>query len=501
MKKRLALILVGAFLTLAACGKTEEVTTAEKAETSEAVDTADTAEPIHLVWWVYDEGVPKDLDKVLQKANEISAEKIGVTVEMQFKDEEKFPLDMTAGDYYDMTFTCDWCNDFDDNARLGYFYDITGMVREVAPELYKAVDPWWEIGTLNDRIYGVPMLKDLGAEVFFRLNSDYYEGEKGLTIPENMAFEDLEPMLQMWKEDNPDGYPLYMGRHGLSGMDSEHESIVSSYLVIPYSKAGTPEGTKVIPIWEDEDYMNMLRCLHRWYEKGYINPDAATTTELPYSILTPVRTGAAWTGFMGWSNPETVGFNVKLSRFLGPNMSRATEQGALFAINSAAAEENAKACLKYMELLYTDNMFRDILAYGIEGEHFNYYEGTVIRTDKGADGYLMDNFVTGPAISASVVSASKELLADPDQWTKVYRGYDSAKQSDTKGFSFNAESTEAEIAAMDAIWDSYYYDLVTGTIDPDAAMGDLKVLMENAGLLTVCDEAQRQLDEYLKAME
>ena len=161
------------------------------------------SEPIHLIWWVYSSGnVPNDLDKVLEKANAISSERIGVTVEMEFKDESQFTLDMTAGEYYDMTFTCDWCNDFDKYAMQGYFRDITDMVSEAAPELYAAVDPWWEIGTLNGAIYGVPMLKDLGAEVFFRLNSDYFEGEKGLELdekPETLYykepphFKDLSP--------------------------------------------------------------------------------------------------------------------------------------------------------------------------------------------------------------------------------------------------------------------------------------------------------------------
>jgi hypothetical protein len=280
-----------------------------------------------------------------------------------------------------------------------------------------------------------------------------------------------------------------------------HERIVSSYLVIPYSKAGTPEGTKIIPIWEDEEYMEMLRCLHRWYEKGYINPDAATTTELPYSLLNPVRSGTAWTGYKGWSDPQTVGFNVKLVRYIGPNMSRATQQGSLIAINAAASEENVKACLKYMELLYTDRAFRDLLAYGIEGEHFEYYEDTVIRTDAGSDKYLLDNFVTGPAISASVVSAGKEVLADPDQWKKVYEGYKTAKQSDTNGFSFDGESTEAERAALYAIYETYFSELVTGTADPDATMKEMSELMYTAGLQAVLDEAQRQLDEYLEEME
>ena len=459
-------------------------------------------EPVNLVWWVYSSGdIPNDMAEVIARANEISAEKIGVTVDIVFKTDDQFALDLNTGEYYDMTFTCSWCNDFDGNSRLGYFYDLTDLVREATPDLYAAVDPWWSIGTLNGRIYGVPMLKDLGAEVFFRLNSDYFEGERGLELPEQMEFADLEPLLAMYQEDHPDEYALHMGQNGLTGMFQEHERIVDSYLVIPYSKSGTDEGTTIIPIWEDEEYMDMLRCLHRWYELGYINPDAATTTELPYSLHNPVRSGTAWTGYRGWSDPETVGFNVELVRYIGPNMSRATEQGSLIAVNAAASEEHAEACLRYMELLYTDNEFRDLLAYGIEGQHFNYYEGTVIRTDEGAEDYLLDNFVTGPAISATVVSASPEVLADPDQWTHVYEEYENATQSDTRGFSYNGESTEAIRAALNAIWDGYYYELVTGTADPDETMVEIQELMYEAGLQEVIDDAQSQLDDYLSSLD
>ena len=155
--------------------------------------------------------VPNALEEVLEKANAISAEKIGVTVDMQFKTEKQFQLDMNTGEYYDMTFSCDWCNDFDGNAMKGYYYDLTELVQSETPALYSAVEPWWEAGSLGGRVYGVPMLKDMGAEVFFRLNSDYFEGEKGLTLPESMDFADLEPLLKMWKEDHPNEYPMWSG--------------------------------------------------------------------------------------------------------------------------------------------------------------------------------------------------------------------------------------------------------------------------------------------------
>lgn len=284
-------------------------------------------------------------------------------------------------------------------------------------------------------------------------------------------------------------------------MFQTHERIVGNYLVIPYDRAGIPDGTKIIPVWEDEAYMEKLRCLHRWYELGYINPDAATTDDMPYSLGNPIRTGTAWTGYKGWSNPEIVGFNVKLVRFIGPNMSRSTQQGSLIAVNAAAPEENVKACLKYMELLYTDRELRDVLVYGIEGRHFNYYEDTVIRTELGSEEYTLDTFQTGPAISASVVLANEEVLADPDQWAKVYEGYQHARISDAQGFSFDTETMEAERAVLGAIWSNRLAKLVTGTIDPDEAIAQIRQEMEDAGLNQVREEAQRQLDEYLETRQ
>ena len=276
---------------------------------------------------------------------------------------------------------------------------------------------------------------------------------------------------------------------------------MGNYLVIPYNRAGTPEGTKIVPVWEDEEYMEKLRCLHRWYQLGYINPDAATTEDMPYTLGNPIRTGTAWTGYKGWSNKDIVGFNVKLVRFIGPNMSRSTQQGSLIAVNAAALPEKVKACLKYMELLYTDREFRDVLAYGIEGRHFNYYEGTVIRTALGSEEYTLDNFQTGPAVSATVVSADENNLADPDQWAKVYEGYQYARVSDTQGFSFDTDTMEAERSVLSALWSNRLSELVTGTIDPDEAIAAIREDMEKAGLLRVQEEAQRQLDEYLKTIQ
>ena len=472
------------------------------------ITAASAEEPIKLIWWTTTMGdAPIDAQKVVDAANKISAEKIGVVVDLQFKNSEQLTMDLEVGEYYDMIFTCDWYNDFDYNAAAGYYYNIDGLLQEHAPALYAAVDPWWSAATLTvvdedteeeiTGIWGIPALKDLGIQVFFRLNQDFFEGEMGWTIPETMEFADLEKYLEAWKAAHPNEYPLHLTSSGLTGFWQVHQRIVSSYVVIPYE---TEEPTKVIPIWEDQKYMDMLRCLHKWYNLGYINPDAAINKSLPMELRTPVRSGTAWNGYKGWSNPATYGFNVKLAQYIGPYMSRASMQGALHAINAAASEENVIAALKYWELLYTDTQFRDILAYGIEGEHFEYLEnGTVIRTDLGSENYSFDTYATGPVISASVRSASREVLGEPNQWDMVYEQYKNAVIAPVSGFQYKNEAYDDLRTALYAIYSEYQDELVTGTIDPDETYAEIARQMNELGFQDMLEDIQAQLDEYMAA--
>ena len=77
--------------------------------------------PTHLIWWTYSASgdAPAALQEVLERANAISAEEIGVTVDLLMKTDSQVSLDLNTGEYYDMIFTCDWYNNFDGNAQLG----------------------------------------------------------------------------------------------------------------------------------------------------------------------------------------------------------------------------------------------------------------------------------------------------------------------------------------------------------------------------------------------
>lgn len=135
-------------------------------------------------WVTYSEtGVPLDAKEVIAAANAVSEEKLGLTVDLEFQPAEKLNLMMAFGEYYDIVFTCNWVNDSDKNAEAGLYYDITDLVQKETPALYKSIGKYWDCATVNGRIMGIPIMKNMGAENMFRLNADYFEGQKGMEIP------------------------------------------------------------------------------------------------------------------------------------------------------------------------------------------------------------------------------------------------------------------------------------------------------------------------------
>ena len=456
-----------------------------------------TGEPIR--WVTYDStgGAPLDGKEVIAAANKYSGEKIGEAVELEFQPTERLNLLMASGEYYDMVFTSSWLNIFDRNAEAGMFYDITDLVKSETPALYDSIGEYWEAAEIDGRIFGVPVLKDMGAEEMFRLNADYFEGEKGMEIPERMdGFDSLEPYLKAYKEDYPEKYPLAMDKSGLSGYLNFVERIVEGIIVIPYDQEGAP---KALALWDCEELMERYRTLHRWYKAGYIHPDAAAIDTIAADKTFPVRCGVAWKGYQGYSNPEEWGFTVKTSAYEGPFLSRQSEQGAMIGISAACSRERAVECLKYIELLSTDRKFRDILAYGIEGKHFEYLEnGTVLRTQTGLDRYSVGLYTTGSVVNASVASVSRTFLADPNQWEAVFEEYRTdGIYSRTNGFAYDMTRKDSIITALRAIYNDYATDLRTGTSDPDVVIPQMKKRMEAAGIEEVLDDIQSQLDAWM----
>ena len=145
--------------------------------------------------------------------------------------------------------------------------------------------------------------------------------------------------------------------------------------------------------------------------------------------------------------------------------------------------------LKVLQLMNTDSKFRDMCAYGTEGNYMEYAEdGTVqkLRDDWNWPSYTQGTFFI----------LSTQADGDPDAWNQVKEQNEAAVSSTCLGFALDVTNIQNEIANCNTVWDKYKNDLLTGASDPATAVPACIEELKAAGLDTVIEEAQKQVDEF-----
>lgn len=458
-------------------------------------------EPTHLVWWVFTSGdTPADWPEVEEKLNELSIKELGVTCEYKFMTAEQISLAMNAGEYFDICFTCDWYNDFATNVANEAFLDLTDLVAEYGKEMSELMPSnIWIGGKVGDKLYAIPHVKDYGIEVFWILDSDYYLNQKGLEQDSYISFEGIEEYLKMYKEDYPDDYPLKLAKGGITSWLNGIADWVNQtyYIGLDIDAEGTDDQYTIKSALDIPRFTNRLKTIHSWYEKGYINPDAAVTETYPRSTAGVVQSG------QGWFGAETVWSNARqkasyISRYDGPFLATYSVRGAMTAISSSS--EHPVEAMKMINLMNSNAEYRTVARYGIEGKHYEVVsEGVVARTELGNQNMFLNAYGQGTyALGPVEASPFESVPADPEQWTKLVDRYEAeAIVSPIMGFTFDITPVSNECMAMANVWQQYIYELQTGTSNPDEVFPELRAALEAVGLQTVLDEAQSQLNAFL----
>ena len=493
--------------TDAADGAAAPVTDGAAAPITEGAAMPGTSNMPTLIWLMGNPGlIPEDQELVEAELNKISAEKAGVKMKTVFYDDAGIKLALTSGEPWDIAFTCEWFNNYAVQAQAGYFADLTDKIKTVTPKLYATMpDVVWKGTEVQGKIFAVPTKKDYAAEMFFMFDKALFVDALGMDVPATMSFFDVEGWLKAAKDaynaGNPAAaqaeFPLKLTDGGLAGFDSEYDMINREVMLgIPYSAVGTPDENKVVLVPESPDFLVRLQALRNWYLAGYINQDAATINDA--GRYSAVKIGQ---GFYGadaiWS--ASSGYTVLTSRYNGPYLSTASIRGSLNGINVKSA--NVDLALKYLELVNTDQKYRDILRYGIEGTHWNRTpEGLVKKTQAGLDKYGVWAFSQG-SYSLSSVEAADGVSVDPNMWNVVFDGYKDALATNTIGFSFDISKVEPQVAACSAVKQKYWIGLSCGALDPSETMPVFIRELETAGIRDIQAECQAQLDAFIAAKQ
>ena len=126
----------------------------EPAEEEEGGFVKPEGDPVQLIWLMGDPGqVPADQAMVEEKLDEISVEALNVKVTTLYVNNDTVQLKISSGEPWDMTFTCEWFNNYGDQARKGYFADITEKLQTITPDLYATMNETvWEGAKVDGKI-------------------------------------------------------------------------------------------------------------------------------------------------------------------------------------------------------------------------------------------------------------------------------------------------------------------------------------------------------------
>ena len=447
-------------------------------------------------------GKQEDSDRVWAEWNKTLQEKLpNVQVEFEViplsEFRQSFSLMLASNETMDIV--NNYGLDFATEVENGTFAPLNELVAEYGQDLTAALPEWFmEYQKINGEIYGIPtyqMCANMRGMVFIKEYADKYLDLEGFTkaLHSSQRFNDetlsyLDDMLAKMKADGIKYKTVSIPN--IKGA----ENIVSSYSYI--------DG-KVMNYYASEEMKNV--CLKRardWYTNGYIREDVVGATDT--SNYEGKKDGlpfwdTVWTPYVQDNLSAKYGIELITvpysdKYFIDHN----NTAGGTSIMSSSKHKEEA---MQVINLLNSDKELYNMLVYGIEGEHYTKVGDDRIETvSPTGQATANDKYGLYKWIVGNTELAYQHQL-EPDGYKEwVFEEVNSSDYvSDLMGFVPDISNIETELSQVEAVNGEFYADLVTGAFENwEERYDKWQKKLELAGDKKICEELQKQIDEFLK---
>lgn len=460
---------------------------------------------------------PADLEKIEDKINEITEEKIGVHLVMEpipFSDLSKTQnLMVSSGDQLDILLSL-WSGGIGTYADKGAVIELTDLIEEYGQDITKAVGPSIAGGYYDGTLYGVPDGELWGHQYGFFARADVVK-DLGFEFDADTVYtvEDLEELFAAYKEKYGDGYYCVAGTTSNSdyfvdlyghadGLGASSTGYTCGGLVDCLDKSNTT----IENVYATDAYMEYAQKMYDWAQKGYFSSDAATNTD---SGTTQIASG----NYLGQFNTTEKSAISQVSSACGTEMIPITlvdpfsatgmYQSIQWGITSNC--ENPEKAMQMLNLLYSDPEVVSLLMYGIEGEHYEVKEQgegseKVIAFPEGVDAMSSTYYVTLGVFGDHMLYPVWEpdtlenytLMKDFDE--KVSK---EECQSVALNYAYDFSKMSTQYSAVSAVVSQYSGAIATGAVDPVKEIPEFVKALEDAGINELIEDNQTQFDAWL----
>ena len=514
MKKKIVSVFLAASMTAAlaaGCGSTGTNDNAGSngdgtvSGPTEAVTFDETQKCI--VTYLYGTTEPEDLSEVQDAVNEITIPAINVEVEfypMGIGDSfTNYSLLISSGEQIDLMMLA--FQDIKTYSNSGQIEELDAYVSEAAyPTLYALSQEYPIATTVSGTTYGYqPVGVNYGNQAGLIANADLV-AETGLQKDEENAIysmDEIEAILAAIKANHPDCYPFgILGSSVTSGSSQFNLVYECEFLgsnVIAGGLFGN-DSTTVENVFASEQYKEFLSYMAKWFDAGYILPDAATTEDASNTLMTNEKIAM----YIMSQKPEQFnsGFTFDLTGLATAPAYIGVSSASTSWVVPITANDPAVS-LKLLDYLYENHELSNLILYGIEGEHYVMEDESVglIAYPEGVDAnnstYNNQLGLWGDRRYEYTFSATA-TREDHEAFTS--RAMENKYQS--YGFTFDSSDVQNQMLACQEVLNTYQKALETGVLGEDgweATYEQMLAGLETAGINDVIAACQEQLDAYL----
>ncbi len=455
-------------------------------------------EHVDLTWYYRADSLP-DQDAVFEKANEIFEKEINATVEfvpIAVSDyEQKMQTKYAAGDAGDINFTSSWCNNYAQNVAKGAFYEMDELLEEYAPGVNAFfTEDQWNAVKINGKIYGIPNAQIFAKSSNLSVRKDLAE-KYNLDITSIHSLAELTPFLEEVCEAEGVEFERY-------GVASGWSSLIYAYGFDDISKyvyvKADDENIQAVNPYATEEFASYCTESKEWADKGIIPNDAMVKTDMNAELKSNrVIARARGVYKPGVEVQEVVqwGPGVELVSTMLGEEALLTTSGLTASINAIpATSKNPERAMMALELVNNNAELFNLLAYGIEGQHYEKIDDNTIR-QTATDKYAGIPWMMGNTFNAYVMEGSP---ADINEATIEFNN--TAMPSKALGFTFDIEPVKTQAAQVQTVVDEYLPALNCGAVENvEESLAEFNSKLEAAGINDMVVEAQTQIDAWKAA--
>lgn len=515
MKKRiLSALLSGALgVSLLAAMPTATFALSEPVGADELTDDDDEEEELIVTLLTFTPMSSDVTDRVEERLNEITQEKINATVDFQWMDAGGYltnvPMMLQANEQIDlMMFTPIPAASYQSFMSQNQLLEITDILPECAPDVVEIMGDYLKATSRDGEIYGVGNLLCLESTLSIDMRKDVLEQAGVLEDAQSMtSWDDVKNvMTQAVEAGEVNGFvslddlgdvltmaPFMIGKGDLA--DGEWVDACGDTYYFTYVD---PEDDTVKCYFENEKWIEGVELARDFFNAGLLYKDALTS---PDTGVTLIRNGAG----MAQVSPKELEPEVQFFSSTGYEdvntpiatckVSTASFQKFGYAVPVTA--NNPERALKLLNLMWTDQEFMDTLAWGIEGEDWVLGEDGMADYPEGMDNnsvYHLQDFMLG-----NTLQVTPWVGEDKDIRQHAREANENLEVSKYLGFAVDSTDVAEKVAACKYVFDEYAPKLNCGQAGDDVR-GEVDKFVEamyGAGLQDIIDEYQAQLDAWL----